>query len=274
MQKLIAELSRLYLLPGQQRYRLDDAGADQAAAGALSPALLEQHLRGALTVSIELASADGQARALVMEFIGKTETQRARHWDTLCLVANAMQEQLGLPAPAVSISGANGFGLWMSLETAVPVAQAQRFLRLLRAAYSPELENDEITLRPDDGAQALAQDRAELPPCLNRSSQKWSAFINPGMGASFAEEPGLEMSPPPAAQAAFLEGLHSIGAAQFAQAMRTLQPQSQAATAATLAPASTALPAGLLLRDATLEDIVRLLHERNIEPTFRHLIAK
>lgn len=34
------------------------------------------------------------------------------------------------------------------------------------------------------------------------------------------------------------------------------------------------IPAGLLLKDATLEDIVKLLHSRNIEPTFRHLIAK
>jgi hypothetical protein len=28
----------------------------------------------------------------------------------------------------------------------------------------------------------------------------------------------------------------------------------------------------LLLRDATLEDIVRHLHAKNIEPTFRHLL--
>jgi len=30
--------------------------------------------------------------------------------------------------------------------------------------------------------------------------------------------------------------------------------------------------AELLLKDASLEDIVKLLHSRNIEPTFRHLI--
>jgi len=29
----------------------------------------------------------------------------------------------------------------------------------------------------------------------------------------------------------------------------------------------------LLLKDATLEDIVRHLHAKNIEPTFRHLVA-
>ena len=31
---------------------------------------------------------------------------------------------------------------------------------------------------------------------------------------------------------------------------------------------------GLLLKDATLEDIVRFLHSKNIEPTFRHLLPK
>jgi hypothetical protein len=33
-------------------------------------------------------------------------------------------------------------------------------------------------------------------------------------------------------------------------------------------------PEGLLLKDATLEDIVRFLHSKNIEPTFRHLIME
>jgi transcriptional regulator with XRE-family HTH domain len=33
-----------------------------------------------------------------------------------------------------------------------------------------------------------------------------------------------------------------------------------------------AVEAELLLKDASLEDIVKLLHSRNIEPTFRHLI--
>jgi hypothetical protein len=32
------------------------------------------------------------------------------------------------------------------------------------------------------------------------------------------------------------------------------------------------VPDGLLLKDATLEDIVRFLHSKNIEPTFRHIL--
>jgi hypothetical protein len=46
------------------------------------------------------------------------------------------------------------------------------------------------------------------------------------------------------------------------------RPQARARSAAAR-PSS--LPDGLLLKDATLEDIVRHLHEKNIEPTFRFL---
>jgi hypothetical protein len=176
-----------------------------------------------------------------------------------------LQSELGFPAPAVSISGASGYGLWLSLEAPVPVAQAQKFLELLRQAYFPDID-----LRPDAVSAPV-----ELPPCLNQSTGKWAAFIHPGMGASFADESGLEMAPPIAGQAAFLEGLHSISRAQFLHALDLLQ-QSQSAAPMPSSPAleGTRAADGLLLRDATLEDIVRFLHSKNIEPTFRHLITK
>jgi hypothetical protein len=143
------------------------------------------------------------------------------------------------------------------------VSQAQEFLQLLRRAYFPEAE-----LAADAAVASV-----ELPPCLNQDSGKWAAFIHPGMGASFADEPGLEMAPPLAGQAAFLEGLQSISAAQFEHALDILRQAHGAhptVNLPALAPAASA--DGLLLKDATLEDIVRFLHSKNIEPTFRHLI--
>jgi hypothetical protein len=180
-------------------------------------------------------------------------------------VANALQVQLGLPAPAVSISGANGFRLWLSFEESVPKARLDEFLKLIRDAYLPGID-----LGPE---AAIAG--AELPPCLHRSTGKWAAFINPGLGASFADESGLEMAPPFAGQAALLENLKSITELQFTHAMNTLQ-QSHGATPAVSEPAAerVSAPQGLLLTDATLEDIVAHLHSQNIEPTFRHLIRK
>lgn len=243
MQKLMKELARLYLLKDQ---RCGDGEV-------LTPAVLEQHLRGEQTVAIRLATDDGYTRTLVIDFPA-TDGGGEESWSRLCEVANALQERFLLPAPAVSISGGDGYSLWLSLEVPVPMAQAGQFLRAL---LSDGLEKVKTT--------------AELPPCLHRSSGKWAAFINPGMGASFAEDTGLEMAPPIAAQAAFLEGLRSISAEQFAEVLGAL-PASLPVVVAAAVPA--AAPAGLLLKDATLEDIVKFLHAKNIEPTFRHLIPK
>ncbi|MEC5164036.1 MULTISPECIES: TOTE conflict system archaeo-eukaryotic primase domain-containing protein [unclassified Janthinobacterium] len=248
MQKLISELTRLYL-----------------PAGTLSPEVLAQHVLGQTTLAVNLTTDDGLTRAMVIAFDKVGDSEDAQHWSLLCAVANAFQAELGFPAPAVSISGANGYALWLSLETPVPAAQAQRLLELLRRAYFPDID-----LRPETVSAPV-----ELPPCLHQRTGKWAAFIHPGMGASFADESGLEMAPPFAGQAAFLTGLHSISEAQFRQALARLEQSHGAAPVLRAqAPAHAATADGLLLKDATLEDIVKFLHAKNIEPTFRHVIPK
>jgi hypothetical protein len=274
MEKLLAELARLYLAPE-----------------AVTREALTQHILGQTTLAIKLTTADGLTRGLAIPFKKVPGAGEGRHWTRLCEVANALQGELGLPAPAVSINGASAFYLWLSLAEPVPAAEAQAFLELLRQAYFPDIDID------PDAATAPVY----LPPCLNPRSGKWAAFIHPGMGASFADESGLEMAPPLAGQVAFLEGLDSIEAAQFvaardrlqaaraarpaAQPMVTLPPlvpaALQAMQPATLAtptpmpmPMPSSLPDGLLLKDATLEDVVRWLHEKNIEPSFRFLMPR
>lgn len=236
MKKLAIELNRLYL-----------------PARTLSSDVLARRMLGESIPAIGLSTDDGMTRAMVMAFNKKDGDEEAQHWHHLCTVANALQTQLGFPAPAVSISGANGYCLWLSLTSLVQGKAAQEFLTLVRAAFVPDMDDD-------------AGDTADLPPCLHQATGRWAAFINPGLGASFADESGLEMAPPLAGQAALLEGLESISDAQFQQALATLQ---QAQPTASERPAS---PDGLLLRDATLEDIVNYLHSKNIEPTFRHVI--
>lgn len=247
MHKLISELRRLYLLDNQE----------------LDETIFAQHVRGEKTCVVDLANALGSTRALVIDFQQRAD---GSHWDRVRDVANALQSELGLPAPAVSVSGARSYRLWLSLETTVSAAQAEEFLVLLHEAYFADEQID------------TARSVVELPPCLHTATKLWAAFINPGMGASFAEELGLEMAPPVAAQAAFLEGLSSATAAEFSHALARLQKKHDvepaAPQSAALVPHSGKTPAGLLLQDATLEDIVRLLHERNIEPTFRHLVPK
>ncbi|WP_338760129.1 hypothetical protein [Massilia sp. METH4] len=219
------------------------------------------------------AVREGGVRAIVIPFELKGEGDGARQWERLCEVANALQAELGLPAPAVSVSGATGFRLWLSFAQPVPVDRAQRFLALLRAAYFSDAK------LPEQGVRAPL----ELPPRLHPATGKWAAFIHPGMGAAFADEPALEIAPPAAAQAALLQDLRSITPAQLQQALDVLerepvQPPSVQPPSVQPAPRSTpavdGVPPDLLLKDATLEDIVRFLHANNIEPTFRHLIGR
>lgn len=249
MQKLISELTRLYLPDG-------GVPAD----------VLAKRVLGQSAAPISLTTEDGRTRALVIPFRKVADGDDTRHWSRLCEVANALQIALGFPAPAVSISGENGFALWLSLEKPVAAHLAQQFLELLRLAHFPDLE-----ARPDAAREAV-----ELPPGLHPGTGKWAAFINPGLGASFADESGLDMAPPFAGQTALLQGLQSIAEAQFLDALDQLRQSHGAAPAAgtpVRPPSATAQP-GLLLKDATLEDIVQFLHSKNIEPTFRHLISR
>lgn len=229
MQKLTSELQRLYLFAGQQH----DAP------------------------SIDLVK-DGMVRTLVIDF---HKTADEQHWARLCDVANALQTELGLPAPAVSVSGGECYRLWLSLAQPLPEAQAKQFLALLHKAY---FEDEQID---------FGRSQVDLPPALNRATGLWAAFVNPSMGGALAEDLGLEMMPPEAAQAAFLERLGSISTEEYQQALATLQRKHGAAPAsAPSSPAVTTSNDGLLLKDATLEDIVRHLHAMGIEPTFRHVL--
>jgi hypothetical protein len=236
MDKLISELRRLYLLNADNHQRL------------------QHHLRGEATFAFDLAQ-DGVTRAIVIDF---HKAPDERHWLRLCDVANALQSELDLPAPAVSVSGGECYRLWLSLASPISSEQARQFLALLHKAY---FEDEEID---------FGRTMVELPPCLHVATGLWASFINPSMGAALAEDLGLEMAPNESAQAAFLEKLDSISDEQFTHALRTLQRQHQAAPAPARPAAPT--PASLLLKDATLEDIVRHLHAMGIEPTFRHVL--
>jgi hypothetical protein len=230
------------------------AGAAARSRAAALPDALAQHLSGHTTRTFDLVM-NGAVRAAAIAFDAAPGAGGSVQWERLCAVANALQAELGLPAPAVSVSGEAGFRLWLSFDDGVPAPMAQRFVDQLCAIYSPE------TVPPRVEAPVA------LPPHLNPATGQWAAFIHPGMGSSFVDEPALEMAPPAAAQAAFLEGLHGIRADELRGALEKLAP----APVEQRAPSQPA-PEGLLLKDATLEQIVRHLHGLGIEPTFRHVL--
>lgn len=251
MEKLIAQLYRLYLMPELA-----------------SPDALAQHFQGMQALRVGLASQDDLMRAIVIDFQKLRGGGPGQHWTNLCEVANRLQEAYGFPPPAVSIDGSSGYQLWLSLEEAVPLGDVRRFVSMLRDAHFPDLD-----------LQVAVE--IALPPSLNATTGKWAAFIHPGMGASFAEEAGLEMTPPVMAQVGFLEGLDSVGKAQFFDALVSMKQSDGSLAAAVPVPAPApafepgrAAADSLLLKDATLEDIVRHLHALGIEPTFRHTLPR
>jgi hypothetical protein len=251
MEKLITELLRLFIQDGQA-----------------ASEMLARQLRGEEVDSVDLLAPSGLTRAIAIPFEKLKDAPEGAHWKQLCEAANALQAEHGFPAPAVSVTGL-GYCLWISLAAPVPNAQARQFVRRARQAWLPaDAARGEVKMPP-------------LPPCLDPRTGHWAAFIHPGMGASFADEPWLEVAPPPLAQAAFLESVDSVAATRFADAFAALGPAEgplplSAPTPAPEQAAPSPTPPsgqdGLLLKDATLEDIVRHLHALNIEPTFRHLI--
>ena len=216
------ELRRLYFYEGQPHHVQAQTGESYYPAGLLTPSLLEEHLAGTQTLALNLVADDDTCRAMVIDFDGVAHGKGQQHWDALAALVTRMQEDLGLPEPAVAVSGRKGWGIWLSLEQPLPAARARQFLRLVRSAYL-DLPNDEIDLRPDtDKATKAAQAVAKLPPCLHRASGLWAAFIRPNMGESFIEEAGLIDAPPMDKQADLLRNLQSITQLQFEQALHKL----------------------------------------------------
>lgn len=206
MNKLITELQRLYFLDSQ-RWNGD---------GALAPEIVERCVAGELSVAIDLVDADDMARALVVEFEDSGDWQHAAN------LYQAVQDELGLPAPALSVSGNQGYALWFSLADAVPFTQAAAFLTALRSRYLADLAVSRVGLRPTVDTIA----RVTLAPSRHPASGKWAAFIDPSLGIMFIDEPWLEIAPNQDKQAELLAAIKSISAAEFQAALSVLHSAS------------------------------------------------
>lgn len=198
MNRLQTELRRLYLSPNPPSEGQASAGPDSG-----------------------LIDAEGQVRAMVMEV-----TQPVG-WDGVAALWQGVQDDLDLPAPAIAVSGIDGYQVWFSLAQPMPVAQAHEFLELLRQRYLGTMAPRHISMSPtaDASAPGLAR-HARLVPALQADTGHWSAFVAPGLAGMFATEPWLDLAPSPDAQANILSGFDSIQSADFQRAQDRLQPAS------------------------------------------------
>jgi len=227
MNKLIHELQRLYFLQEQQwqNPKLGPRGSPNSPSeGVVTPELLAKSLQGATSVALNLVASDGMARAMIVGF------ERASDWEQVAKLYQGVQEDLELTAPAVAVSGRAGYQLWFSLTECVPVAQVLAFLDALRLKYLADVPLSSLKFRPDAGEfSTTGQSLVNLVPAIHEVTGKWSAFIDPTMGAMFVDEPGLGTAPNMDRQADILSRLKSIKPKDFQRALDILHPPIEAA---------------------------------------------
>lgn len=202
MNKLIAELQRLFFYPGLSP---DEASLLSGAAQVFDP-----------------QGPDGQLRAMVLGVSG------ADAWDYVAALWQAVQDDLQLPAPVVAVTGADGFQLWFSLADPMPQAKAGAFLAGLCRRYLAEVPAARLTPCPGSPVHVV--------PAINGASGKWSAFIDPSMGRVLAHEPWLDIAPNPERQADLLGNFTRIDRGAFERALLQLAPPP-VVTAGSLVPA-------------------------------------
>lgn len=178
-------------------------------------------------------------------------------WGALSAVWRGVQSDLGLPAPAIAVSGTDAYQLWFSFAEPLPQAQAQAFVEALRTRYLGEIAGARIGMLSAPDALANA-----LPPRQAGSGQ-WSAFVAPDLAPVFAEEPFLDTEPGAEGQADLLARLPSMRSADMRAAQAQLglgpaQAPSSVAAAAPPAPGDDRLEARRFLRQVMQDDSVTL----------------
>lgn len=248
MNSLIGALQRLYFLPDQAWHSTPadtSATPDNATEGALMPTIVETWLAGKTSIAFNPVASNATTRAMFIHF------KKPGDWERVGNLYQAVQLELDLPAPALSVSGQKGFQLWFSLAEPVPLTQARSFLNALRDKYLADMPPASLDLLP-----AAAQPTAiTLAPAFHPASGKWSAFIDPSLGSMFITESGLEMAPNMDRQTAMLAGLKSIAVADFQRVLNDLEAVAAAdsATARTSRESASQTRADIEQRDSVLD---------------------
>lgn len=180
---------------------------------------------------------EGLVRALVLELA------RPADWDRLSPLWRGVQTDLALPAPAIAVSGVDGYQLWFSLAEPVAVVEAAAFLDALRRHYLGDVAPGRIRTIPSLAGTPHSSQPESLPqiPEAQPGTSRWSAYVASDLAPIFAEEPWLFQEPSPDAQASVLNRLSSIKPAAFQAALALLRPAAPSGRPAPV-PTGTAPP--------------------------------
>lgn len=172
----------------------------------------------------------------------------APQWRDLARLWQAVQDDLGWPAPAIAADGEARLALWFSLADPHAAVDLQR---MARALLQP-LQTADPSTSPTRTWQVWPTPGAtpSLPPCPPQAiaPERWSAFVAPDLAPMFADSAWLDIPPSPEGQADLLTPLRSVTATQLqALALATTAPPDDPTpqhTPAPQAPASNGLTLG------------------------------
>jgi len=200
-----------------------------------------------------LPAADTSVRAAVLTLA------RPADWEAIAKVWRGVQTDLGLPAPAIAVSGIDGYQLWFSFAEPVTAAQAAAFTDALRTRYLCDI------------APQRTLDAGTLPPYQTKPGH-WSAFVAPDLAPVFADEPWLDIPPNLDGQADLLGRLESIASTDFLAALQRLEATDvQAHT--TAAPGTH----NIVRADAALDPrsfLLKVMHDETVALGLRIEAAK
>ncbi|MFN3618413.1 MAG: hypothetical protein ACK4TS_10605 [Aquabacterium sp.] len=175
--------------------------------------------------------ASARWRALVI-------TAPAAHWRDLARLWQAVQDDLGWPAPAIAVSGDTRLALWFSLAQARPADDLQRLGQALLQPLGDVATSANPSLVWQVWPQAAAQAAPTLPPCPPHAlaPDRWSAFVAPDLAPVFADTPWLDIPPSLDGQAELLASLRSVSEDQLK--MLALTQADEVTAPAPLPPAA------------------------------------
>ncbi|MCV2352679.1 hypothetical protein LNV09_00740 [Paucibacter sp. B2R-40] len=177
----------------------------------------------------DLETVSDQVRIVVLALAGPAD------WTLMARVWRGAQADLALPAPAIAVSGVEGYLLCFSFAEPQPHRQALAFAEALRLRYLDDVDKARVVISTPDSAA--------LPPRqIDEQQDHWSAFVAPDLAPVFSAEPWLDIAPSREGQADLLSRLDSIQRADFSAAMARLgaAPGPAAAVASAGSAASTA----------------------------------
>jgi hypothetical protein len=185
-------------------------------------------------------------------------------WPRVGQVWQAVQTELHLPAPAISVNGVDAFQLWFSLALPRPVAEVRAFAQGVRTRWLADLAPQRLSLWPDDAQSAPAPQI----PAVWEPDGVWSAFVAADLAPVFAETPWLDIPPNLDGQADLLSKLSPITPAQWQHARALLAPPEPAAR-----PAAVATPSELVGPAETFTDprqfLLAVMNDRRVDLALR-----